>query len=1035
MRLYLQNVRIRDFRTFGKFDLNMAGAPGLLIVTGPNGLGKSSFFDAIEWGLTSRVNRFERFRRGNTEANYLTREGSEPFSHAVGLTFTDCDRFERSGSADGSTGISDDLLKSLLVSPSWGPKIESLSTYLALTHFLGQGSQQRFISRDATDQWNALRIPSGVERLEDIRKRLRGRSATIALNRKGEIAAAEVKKCDDNLARWDALIQRLHRLQSSADVAGALPREQILGAVSNLYQRISPVASNVKPSSAGDLPRNMARLRTTVLDANKSLDNEEGRLKSLARLPDQHAELTSRQAAVNALLLALQTAKRDSEVSLLERRAAVERLDVERRQLSSQLQRLRERAAALVGAQNDLRDIDQGAQKQAALEKSIVEAEDLVTTLRKLDSTTDTSLEVLQTARGAVAEAARQHSAAGELVAEASALRALEAQLVAALSRKERAQIQAPQLSDAELAKLEANATTLARERQSELAAKRERAGAISAALTTILAHLNDHDTDCPLCKSQFPVGELKRLARLSAGEVDATLPSAQALLDEAQRGLQLIQTQRADATRAETEIAAATRAVDEARIAMDARRNELLAHLEILEPSSDMLAVAYARQAEKADALETARRVLASLEASQVEIQRMRNQTRDRLQHAEAQLEVLRTDVGHATSDVTAAQRRFQARVGEEGLAASDVPVKLAEVQAESDKIDAALKAAGPAYSDETELLTAAKAEDTRLAGLLTDHTHTLSQLAVEIAKLSEMWSSYGLPPPPAHATLEQKLSEFSARRSDLKSIDAELGQLVIALEVATGREELNNVRSMVEDETGGKSAELHRAALEASVAQARSQATRIKAARDAILSLAERLQNEADSYSNRFLRPLNDLISAFNDALLTSPGTSVFFNADYFADRTEFSARIRRRTKAGAPPVDRTINPQLILSEGQLAANGLSMLCSASVSYPWSRWQALLLDDPLQHNDVIHAAAFADMMRNLVGLKGYQVLMSSHDRVETEFIERKFSAADLPCTVLQLIAESPAGVSYEVRNNTAAQEILHSSSMRRTG
>lgn len=159
------------------------------------------------------------------------------------------------------------------------------------------------------------------------------------------------------------------------------------------------------------------------------------------------------------------------------------------------------------------------------------------------------------------------------------------------------------------------------------------------------------------------------------------------------------------------------------------------------------------------------------------------------------------------------------------------------------------------------------------------------------------------------------------------------------------------------------------------------------------------------------------------------------MFFNADYFVDRTEFSARIRRRAKIGAPPVDRPVNPQLILSEGQLAANGFSILCSASVSYPWSRWRALLLDDPLQHNDVIHAAAFTDVMRNLVDLERYQVLISSHDRAETEFVERKFSATGLPCTVVQLVADTPDGVSYEVRNNAAAREVLQSSSKRKTG
>ena len=114
-------------------------------------------------------------------------------------------------------------------------------------------------------------------------------------------------------------------------------------------------------------------------------------------------------------------------------------------------------------------------------------------------------------------------------------------------------------------------------------------------------------------------------------------------------------------------------------------------------------------------------------------------------------------------------------------------------------------------------------------------------------------------------------------------------------------------------------------------------------------------------------------------------------------------------------------------MLSEGQLAANGFSILCAASTAYPWSRWRALLLDDPLQHNDIIHTAAFIDVMRNMVELNGYQLIMSSHDRGESDFIARKFDAAGLPCTTVLLTAPSDRGVVWvEPDQNSAASRIL---------
>ena len=159
----------------------------------------------------------------------------------------------------------------------------------------------------------------------------------------------------------------------------------------------------------------------------------------------------------------------------------------------------------------------------------------------------------------------------------------------------------------------------------------------------------------------------------------------------------------------------------------------------------------------------------------------------------------------------------------------------------------------------------------------------------------------------------------------------------------------------------------------------------------------------------------PLNDLINDYNKALLTTPGEGSDPNAVHNVDRTRFDMGLRYNDPLDEALYNTDISPHLVLSEGQLAANGFSILCAASTAYPWSRWRALLLDDPLQHNDIIHAAAFVDVMRNLVELQGYQLIMSSHDCAEGAFIERKFDAAGLPCTVVTLTAPSKEGVKFE--------------------
>ena len=1035
MSIYLRKVRMRNFRTFGQLDFDVAGAPGLVIVTGPNGLGKSSFFDGIEWGLTGQVMHFEKFLgRGNTEADYLTREGAAPFSHTVDLSFTEGAPVVRAGGASGPTGTTDEALKALLVSPSWGQKIDSLSTYLALTHFLGQGSQQRFMSRDEKDQWKALRMPSGVERLEQVRNRLRGQSAILAFNRKVEAAHVEVNQSADCLARWDALVERLRRLEDAADAAGALPREQIAVHTELLRDRLLFLSTIVTRTKSLDLTKDMADLRANIVEVDKKLESEGSRLMGLARLLDQHAELMGRESALRVSLAALGSQKSASEAKLAVHRGAAERLDLEHSQLASQVGRLRERATLLAGAQADLHALAAAAQQKTALERSIEALERSVAELREALAELNVQVHSLQIGRDALAAAQERHSTALALVVQASQIAPLEANLAAAQSRLERADQNSPELTDAEHAELVSDAAHRVDTLRSELVQRRERASTISAALTTLSAHLEAHDTQCPLCQSHFAIGELRRVAQFSAQDADRELPKAQALLQEAEQESQRAKERRAATARAVSERLAALASLREAQTALTTLRTGLLARLDLDDPDADLTAMAAAGLVDREKHLDLVMRELAAQEGRALETQQRRNEARERLEAAEASLLVARQRLSTTIADAGATERRFQVRGGEEGLKAENVPSLLAAAQAQIDEVDAAVSAAVEAYTMASETCRSSNSEFVQVASELGKQEQLLSQTVVQISDLTQTWVLGGLPAPLSRANFERTVTELQGRRAESAAIAAALQRLVAALELTAGREELANVRAMVAKECGQDSIDTHRATLKASWAHAQSEETRIEAARAAIKALAARFQEAADSFSEQVLHPLNELIGAFNDALLTSPGTSVFFNANYFANRTEFSARLRRK-QIGAPPVDRPINPQLILSEGQLAANGFSILCSASASYPWSQWQALLLDDPLQHNDVIHAAAFTDMMRNLVEVERYQVLMSSHDRAETEFVERKFTAAGIPCTIVQLIAESPEGVDYEVRHNEAAQMLLSESSLRQVG
>jgi ABC-type nitrate/sulfonate/bicarbonate transport system ATPase subunit len=88
------------------------------------------------------------------------------------------------------------------------------------------------------------------------------------------------------------------------------------------------------------------------------------------------------------------------------------------------------------------------------------------------------------------------------------------------------------------------------------------------------------------------------------------------------------------------------------------------------------------------------------------------------------------------------------------------------------------------------------------------------------------------------------------------------------------------------------------------------------------------------------------------------------------------------------------------------------VSALLAASTTFSWSRWRGLLLDDPLQHNDVIHASAFMDLLRKMVQELRYQIILSTHDSAEAAFLGRKCHSAGIPYRVHELVPRGEEGL-----------------------
>lgn len=1027
--IYLSHIRIQNFRTFGSFDVEIPAAPGLVILTGTNGLGKSSFFDAIEWGLTGFIRRFTPYVEKSrfSEGDYLTRRGAEANSHEVILTFSDGKPIVRSGST--TTPMASIVTQ---LAQSDRPAINDLGTYLALTHFLGQASQQRFTSRAPQDQWQALKGPSGMERLEQVRAGLRGRATTVAFTRRVDDEKSAVSEIERQIAEWQGWRARLDRLRQAARATGALATEEIAYRANLLEIELIPkLREPVVPISGETLSQHLARLGDRIAQAIHEATEREGLLKGLEGIVTQFAAASARARADHPVLVRAQEDFNNSLQALTESNSRAQAAEAALEAQNKVIGAIEQKIAILESARADL---SQRSELAAQIDEAQAELSDLLVIIAEHRAALTVAEAVVRKHSDAESEVARLRNIAQRTrgcVESYSTLLSLEAAAATNANILEVAE-QDASVAEKDLEPLVVENGLLNEQinRAVDALAEGERhADAVSAAVANIASHLHEHDTNCPVCRTSFEPGQLKLVASEAARSIDSRLAESASEIERLRSEAAIIEGQIYELQEIIGALPQLEYTLEDSREAALTLRSALTRELGI-GADEDLGVVTKARDqyaraalAEAVSALEVLAAPGAESAAQRITIAAELEERRDQVNLVSSRLSSLRS-----------ADQDCLERITARGMAGASIESLNANLSTQRKSLEAA-RSQSALLADSASTM---KSQLSNLRDALASNERTLSEInsarveaEATAAQLADRWSEAGVEGIPRQVILDRYVS---ARREDLITLrmlsdrlqelgqenqdvllQGEINEVIEAMRAAGGERGLANSETYLE-ELRGKEAEA-RAALKLTTE-----------ARKAVVSFTEQLKTRAENYSAQVLAPLNGVIDDFNGAMLSTPGESIQFRADHRVDATSFGMSLRSRQQ----PVTLLANqkdlpPQVVLSEGQLAANGFSILCAASIAYPWSRWRALLLDDPLQHNDIIHTAAFIDVMRNMVELQGYQLIISSHDRGESDFIARKFDAAGLACSRIDLTAPSDKGVIYEgPEHNQAAKRAM---------
>lgn len=1033
--LFATRVTISNFRGYGEFALRLPATPCAVLLSGPNGLGKTSLFEAIEWALTGSVKRLDMVAGGKADPRDLGRRAPDVEAVEVGLSYTDTDGLEHrvhrtqlvpgAAAAPPPHGTPMSAVADLLRSDEalWSVSGKNLADYLHLTHLHAQVASLRLVTFSAKERWVRVSPLAGADRFERVRMNLT--SSKAALTKLKDRRTELLQSAIDQRERWSDLLRRLDELRTLvATMRDVLAPREVIKAVLELA-KMHGVRGELEVSEGeGDLSSASREIRETRLAIERAMASDQQRLQLLARLrvlPRQMADLTSQRSGLTKRAHAIEEELARLTVSAegVARRAVEAKVMLDEATRASSVAGARhERITRALRDREDLSRLDQElADAEERFKELDLKAEDARVELRrKRDDIAAHEKLTLdhENARRQLEQVENAAIALGELDA-------LRKRIDTEQRRRDGLVEQGRQL-DATAGALAAEQRTVEESvlgTERALEDRRKQAAEMHQALLAIAEHISDDDGNCPVCRTAFPHGRLRTLVRSSLERLDPGLAEGETRHSALKEDLARLRARAASLAQDARSIAADLHALDESLEQLRTRVALLAEH-----PLIDQAPVDAAR-----------RRIAQARAERYAEVQRLQRQLA-----SAAPVEELRkavADAGATLDTLTRARSLAQERRVARQTRREEVRARLAQWTADDLDLDgpnsvlallvqrAALEAseakqaldlasdrlaeASTAESAERQTLAVSNQERERLRG-------QIDELSRSLDAMTKQWRLASLPEPVSDAALDADTERLGHRGRNLASGLTELGKLSSALERWQQTTELQNLEAEVRRQQGAHERDAYTKELEASVASARAAAAAAERARDAADELSSTLGKITADFGERALRPFDELFRRYLRALVHDER---FHSIEATYEPSARAAALRFRVDLGGSDTD----AEYILSEGQLGEVSLAAMLAASTTFPWSRWRALLLDDPTQYNDLIHATALFDVLRNLIRFAGYQIFVSTHDNEQAGFLRRKLDAVGIPWVDCRYIAHSPEGIVADIRSSENGQ------------
>lgn len=233
-----------------------------------------------------------------------------------------------------------------------------------------------------------------------------------------------------------------------------------------------------------------------------------------------------------------------------------------------------------------------------------------------------------------------------------------------------------------------------------------------------------------------------------------------------------------------------------------------------------------------------------------------------------------------------------------------------------------------------------------------------------------------------------------------ELTTTNSILDDLRIKIAHYQGALTLKSVQQEIAEHTSGISEEAHRIKLVSELTSTQQELDSIQEKEKALNTLSDELKKEIEQIQTKITS-----IQPLWQSLLTR----VVRESRFSQTALQFERKYNKPHATVSVPISNSpVNASKVASEAQKTDLQLTFLLSMALTNPWSSWRALLLDDPTQHHDLVHASAIFDVLRDYILEYKFQLLMTTHDPVQANFFRRKLENDGIDVAIVNLVPYS---------------------------